>query len=298
MATTLGNNAESIENNPPPVAASTFISGPGNKLTPFATAGKQDNPEGLRRLFHMAYMVFGLPETFFSDVSVGTLATATSLDRPTELKFKRDQQSWEQTFKTMGMQVLKNSIQTPNGKLREALKKRGMDPNDIVIEMAPARVAGGLSFSIREAVKKPNADNKITIDVKFPAILEGDMPATVGAIVEAMTLNGFEATGIDERTGMFLLMIALGVDDPKDVLEAMYPETQYKSVVDRIAAMKVQREQALNPPDPTQMGGEGPTGAAPHAPQPRKPHPRKIDAGTNPKEAMRLLREALKSLKN
>ena len=120
LATTLGNDGTSIESNPPPVTGSAFISGPGNKLTPMKTAGATTDPENGRRLAHMVYCVFGLPETFFADVSVGTLATATSLDRPTQLKFLKDQEAWGEDLTTIGQYVLDNSASAPKGKLREA----------------------------------------------------------------------------------------------------------------------------------------------------------------------------------
>jgi hypothetical protein len=42
-----------------------------------------------------------------------------------------------------------------------------------------------------------------------------------------------EATGIDERTAIGLLLAELGVEDWQKVLEAMYPMDQYEEVQDR-----------------------------------------------------------------
>jgi transketolase len=41
-------------------------------------------------------MVCGVPETFLADVSTGNLATATTLDRPTELVFMEKQEAWRE----------------------------------------------------------------------------------------------------------------------------------------------------------------------------------------------------------
>jgi hypothetical protein len=41
-------------------------------------------------------MVVGVPETFLADVSTGNLATATTLDRPTELVFMEKQEAWRE----------------------------------------------------------------------------------------------------------------------------------------------------------------------------------------------------------
>jgi hypothetical protein len=42
-----------------------------------------------------------MPESFFGDVSGGTLATAKSLDRPTELKFRDRQQFWADVLRNI-----------------------------------------------------------------------------------------------------------------------------------------------------------------------------------------------------
>ena len=98
FATTLVNDGSMIEHNPPAVTGSSFISGPATTMTPVKTAGVAPSPEEGRRLAHMVYMVFGLGEHFFADISTGNLATATSLDRPTELKFKHDQEIWKEVI--------------------------------------------------------------------------------------------------------------------------------------------------------------------------------------------------------
>ena len=61
--------------------------------------------------------------------------------------------------------------------------------------------------------KKANPDD-IQVKVIFPAIREGDMPANVKAIAEAMTLDnkGGQVVGIDEKVGVGLLAQELGVD--------------------------------------------------------------------------------------
>lgn len=196
LATTLGNSDYQTETNPPPVVGSAFVAGPGNKLTPVRTSGATTEPEQGRRIAHMAYMGFGLPETFFADVSVGTLATATSLDRPTELKFLERQESWREVLQRIGQYVLERSQRAPAGTLRE----------------------------VRKSDPKPKP---VQIDITFPAILEGDMQAHIGAIVTAMTLNGGTVSGIDEKTGITLLLTELGVEDVQAVVDAMYPVDTY-----------------------------------------------------------------------
>lgn len=89
------------ETNPPPatggmamVAGIDPTTGQGVDLTPMPKSGATIAADDGRRLLLMLCAATGLPETFFGDVSVGTLATAKSLDRPTELKFKDRQTLW------------------------------------------------------------------------------------------------------------------------------------------------------------------------------------------------------------
>lgn len=195
LATTLGNDGQSVEINPPPTVGSAFISGPGNKMTPVKTAGTQTNPEAGRRIMLMVAAAAGLPETFFGDASTGSLATAQSLDRPTELKFLEAQERWRGLLQCIGQYVLEQSARAPQGRLKEAKK-----------EAEP-----------------------ITVEVTFPAVLEHDITQRVAAITNAMTLSGFETSGIDEKVGVGLLLKELGVEDPDTVLEEMYPEADYNA---------------------------------------------------------------------
>jgi hypothetical protein len=92
FSTTVGST--SGETNPSPVTGSMAVTPTGASLDPVRTSGATINPDESRRLALMAFAGFGLPETFFGDASVGSLATAQSLDRPTELKFGDRQKLW------------------------------------------------------------------------------------------------------------------------------------------------------------------------------------------------------------
>jgi hypothetical protein len=268
LATTLATGDGSMyEQNPPPNAASAWISGPGNKLSMSKTSGMIDSPEIGRRVAHLVYMVFGLPETFFADASVGTVATATSLDRPTELKFKEDQARWREILQKWGGYAVESSKQSPSGRLSEAKTK---------------------------SKPKPKTPPKINVD--WPSILEHEILSQIQAITQAATLGGFECTGMDERLTMGLLMQEFGVENWQDVLELMYPEKDYDPLMDRTPLLAQQQDAALNPPPAPAMGGaplntgptgmptpnpakpaagqppETPTDAPPQAPMPKKPH--------------------------
>lgn len=250
------------EQNPPPVTASTWISGPGNKLQMSKTSGMVDSPDVGRRVALMVYMVFGFPETMWGDASVGTLATASSLDRPTELKIADAQERSREFIQRIGKVILEESERAPEGKLSEVKRKTGKKFRDLEIKVA------------------------------FPSILEHDIASQVNAIVSAMTLNGFEPTGIDTKLGIGMLMQELQVENWQEVLELMYPEDEYDDLMDRTPILAKQEDDALNPPLPAAPGTGGQTGvatptpaktapgqpAAPQAPKPKSAKPRRTAA--------------------
>lgn len=213
MATTLANDMMSIETNPAPVTASTFISGPGNKITNLRTGGMMDSPESARRLVLMVAAHFGIPETFLGDASVGSLATSQSLDRPTELKFLERQEMWREDLQVICGEALGRSQRAPNGRMREA--ERAGEP--------------------------------IRIEVNFPSVLEHDVASRVRAIVEAMTLNGYQAVGIDERVGIGMLLSELGYEDVQPLLNLMFPPEKYDSTMDRTINVDANRVMTRDP---------------------------------------------------
>jgi hypothetical protein len=221
MATTLANDMVSIDRNPTPTTASTLVTGPGNKLTNVKASGLTDSPEQARRLVLMIAAHFGLPETFFGDVSVGTLATATSLDRPTEIKMLERQEMWREDMLVICGEALKRSKVAPNGKLREAFGNR-----HVSIVEAKRRYRANGSWYYEAA--KPSAD-KIELTVTFPAIREGDLPQLIHSIVEAATLGnrGGQIIGIDEKAMVRRLYELCGIDGGDELTEQQYPEGDY-----------------------------------------------------------------------
>lgn len=72
-----------------------------SSFQPIRTANYQTPAEGSRRLLLMACAAFGLPETYFGDVSVGTYATAQTMERPVELRMRSFQQLWGSELERM-----------------------------------------------------------------------------------------------------------------------------------------------------------------------------------------------------
>lgn len=196
-----------------PVAGSTFIQAEGTDLTPMPKTGANVSADDARRLLLMVCAGVGLPETFFGDVSVGTLATAKSLDRPTELKFRDRQSLWTGFFQELALYVISRAVYA--------------DP-----ESYGAEVVTGDDGS-KTFIVTATDDNGITevveptIDVDFPPLLEHDVTAAVGAIVTAATLNGSDIkSGWSEEFIAELLLRALGQDDIDAILEILFPKAE------------------------------------------------------------------------
>lgn len=108
------------DTNPPPQTGATWIGTGESKMEPIRTSGATTSAEDVRPIKLMVCAATGLPETMFGDVSVGTLATAKSLDRPTELKFRDRQELWKSIIVQISQYVVSRSRGAANGRLRGA----------------------------------------------------------------------------------------------------------------------------------------------------------------------------------
>jgi len=223
LQTSVGPSAAIWDQNPPAVAGSVFGSGPGTKLEAFKTQGAGFDPEGVRQYKLMCAMAFDVPETFLADVSTGNLATATTLDRPTETCMLEKQESWVEDLAVLAGAALRNSAVAQNGRLREAYQGAKLTIRECNWKIEPT--TGRRKYS--EA--KTGAAGEIKIQVNFPAIREGDIPAMVGAIVAAATYGnkGGQVVGIDEKEAVTLLYEQLGVENGGELAEQQYPESEY-----------------------------------------------------------------------
>jgi hypothetical protein len=220
METQVGPGSPIYDSNPPAVSGATWVSGPGTTLDAFKVQGATFSPEDVRRYLLMCCMTLGMPETFLGDVSTGNLATATSLDRPTETVFLSIQEEWIEDLTVITAYMLSRWSAAPAGKLRESGRKVRIVAAERVIKTR----GGARYWGFREAAKDADPD-EIEVRVQFPAIREGDMAANVKAIVEAMTLDnkGGQIVGIDERAGVLALMVEIGIENAEELIELMYP---------------------------------------------------------------------------
>lgn len=222
MQTQVGPGAPIWDANPPAVSGASIIHGEGSRIEAFQGAKAEMDPEKVRWYIIMCCMCKGLPPTFLGDMQTSNLATATSLDRPTETVFLSLQEEWIEDLTTIVTFALSKSLHALNGKLREACA----NPGAITIR-GQARALdsqGRMRYVEKKAIAK---DDDIEIRVDFPAIREGDLPALVTATVMAMTLGnkGGQIVGIDEKAGVLQLFRLVDIDNAEELVEKMYPST-------------------------------------------------------------------------
>ncbi len=200
MASTLG--TDGVETNPPPAAASTFIGSENASLQPVRTGGATTSAEDARRLLLMVAATLGLPETFFGDASVGSLATAQSLDRPTELKFRSRQTLWADVLTAICDFVVVAAVRY--GELQGVLEEEADGTPEVKLAEIDPDTGDPVSASVK---------------VTFPPILEHDVAATTTAITQAAALDV-----LDDRTLARMILQALGETDVDGVLEKLFPD--------------------------------------------------------------------------
>lgn len=208
LGTTLG-SGNRAETNPPPLAGSVAIMAEGQELTPIPKTGATITADDGRQLKLMVAAAFDLPETFFGDVDTGNLATAKTLDRPTELAFRDEQTLWSDTYRDLLQFVIDRAATAPDGPLR------GAEATDV---FGQPMIQLAIDPSTGEPLDR-------TLEIGFPPILEHDLAETIDAIAMAATLDGQPPAGtLDLRTTTRLLLEALHVDQAEDLLEQLFPE--------------------------------------------------------------------------
>lgn len=197
------------ETNPPPTTGSTVVLGEGNDFEPIKTAGATTSMEDGRRLLLMVASALGLPETFFGDVSVGTLATATSLDRPTALLMANQQEIWKSIFNNILRYVLQRAVAARQGSLR-SLGRADIRNDD-------GQEAITLIWQTDTETGNPIEPGVV---VDFPDIVQADQKVQIDAITTAATHLP------DGKLIARLLLTALGVPHIDEVLDAMFVDGQ------------------------------------------------------------------------
>lgn len=199
---------ETRETNPPPIGGSTFI---GDANTAIQTIGKQGStihPDEGRRLLLMTIAGMGLAENMFGDINVGNLATAESLDRPTELMFRNWQGRWNSTFSNLIDFMMYWQVKAVQGKLKD----KGTIERDGLTE----RVIWNKDFQ---------SDYKIL----FPPVVVKNLKESIEAIAEATTLDGKPSANLmPDKVVSELILTALGVDNIDDILDTTFDDEGWR----------------------------------------------------------------------
>lgn len=197
------------EQNPPPLTGSTFLNSEGAaKLEAINTAGARPNANDARGLRLMVAAAVDLPEVMLmGDADVGNLATAKTLDRPTELAITDRQEMWKALLTDVFHFVLRAAVLAPSHPLKGTVEPDEATDEE-VIKIADDEQGDGASF-----------------DINFPSVLEHDVAQTVTAIVDAATLQGRTSAGVfPDQIISKLLAAAVGVDDIDGMMEKVYPQ--------------------------------------------------------------------------
>lgn len=201
MASTLSTDMN--DTNPAPTTGSVFVAGEGVDMTPMPKTGATISAEDGRQMRLMAASGMGIPDTILSgDSDMGNLATAKTLDRPTELQMMDRQALWQEVISDLCGYAIDRSALSPGGELDGSVQ---------------------LVHGVPTVVLASNANK--TVDVVFPPILEHDIKEIVGSIVSAATLDGKPTSGlVPKLTITKLLLSALNVENADELLEKMFDE--------------------------------------------------------------------------
>ncbi len=202
LASTLG--ATNGETNAPRAPGSVSIEGSSdNSLDPIKTANATTPATEGKPIKLMVASAFGLPDTFFGDTDTGNLATAQSLDRPTEFSFVDRQELWVGIYQTILSHVVFNAVIAPQGTLQGIAKPIEDSYGDMTIEY--------------------NEGINSAINVDFPSILERDTGSLINSLLIGSSFVKDNISDPSQLVKMFArqILIALGFQDVDELLETM-----------------------------------------------------------------------------
>lgn len=199
-ATRLGSTAtpSQRETTPSPVAGSTFVAKEGVDLTPISKSGATVASADGVWLAKMVGAALDVPYTILmGDPDMGNLATAKTLDRPTELAMMARQSLWSEVIADLCNYAVDWAARAPAGPIGSAIITM-VDGSEVV-------------------TLADEADR--TIEVVFPPILQDDLKSTIDAIVAA---NATEL--VPPKVVLTLILQALSVDDVDEIVDGFDEE--------------------------------------------------------------------------
>lgn len=190
LQSTWASDVNADEINPPMAAGSTWISDSNTKLEAYQARGMHLDPADGKQFALMAFAAFGLPAHFFGDVDQGNLATAQSMDRPTELLFRHRQELWTYIYQN--------------------------------------EAEWGLRVQGKRGAAGTKADG-LKVQVDFPPILSHDPDKLMSALVKGLTLGGSPLAPMFSGSGREMareILATLDIDGRtiEALLDAIYDE--------------------------------------------------------------------------
>jgi hypothetical protein len=215
------------DDNPPPLAGSTAIMGEERDLQPFRLAGTTLDPEEGRRLWLLVAAGVSLPENILTgDAKAGALASARTLDRPTELHMRNRQVLWETVLHNISMWVLGQSAQAILGSVQGDFINGVLELRARRVPVFERNPQTGRNRQGRPRSTTLQAQ-KVEVTVNFPPILERNNKEMVGAVVDAATLAGRNNKGLFSKSDIRRrLLKALGEPDVDGAMERILEELE------------------------------------------------------------------------
>lgn len=178
-----------------PAAGQAMISDGSADLTPISKTGATLDADSGRPLAMMVGAAMDLPYTILmGDADTGNLATAKTLDRPTELAMQSRRESWSAVLRKLAGYVIDQAVKAPQGGLSGTVRRDELGREVITL----------------------TGDLDRNVDVTWPSLLEHDLAELVTAIVEA------DGTGrVPPEVICRLLLTALGVEDVDDLMQEL-----------------------------------------------------------------------------
>lgn len=236
LNSTSGQSGTRMETNPSANAGSVMIETGNEQLDPIKTAGMTTSAESGKELRLMSGIAMGLPDHIASgDMAQGTLATAKSLDRPTEFQFADRQELWVGIYQTLFNFVLYNATAAPLGVLRSIAT---VDVN-----------------TYDEPVVTFEDGINPTVSVTFPSILQQDILDLVSAWVKLSTFDGKTPSIIPDKKFLAKTLLSeMGVDDVDELVDLWFPgdtgmvsndDPQMQPILQKVAESLAELEETL-----------------------------------------------------
>lgn len=183
-------------------AGQAMVSDGSTDVTPISKSGATLDANSGRPIAMMVAAAMDIPYTILmGDPDIGNLATAKTLDRPTELAMQSRREMWSGILRQMIGYAIDQAVASPQGLLKGQV----------------------VTVGTREVVTLAQVDGEDVdrnCDIEWPSILEHDVLAQVQALVAA------DDTGhVPPEIICRLLLTALGVENVDEVMDELTDDT-------------------------------------------------------------------------